>query len=116
MDTGDQDRSRGGGGAGVALPRFSGITRPPGPPTAEDLAMPTITRLAPLTGAAGIACAVAGLAMDTAPTSSWPDARITAWYAANGNGHWLLSAYLIAAAAPFLLLFTAVVRDRLARA
>jgi hypothetical protein len=78
--------------------------------------MPTITRLAPLAGAAGIACAVAGLAMDTAPTSSWPDARITAWYASNGSGHWLLSAYLIAAAAPFLLLFTAVVRDRLARA
>jgi hypothetical protein len=78
--------------------------------------MPTLTRLAPLTGAAGIACAVAGLAMDTAPTSSWPDARITAWYAANGNGHWLLSAYLIAAAAPFLLLFTAVVRQCLARA
>ena len=59
---------------------------------------------------------VAGLAPDQAPTSSWSDARITAWYAANGNGHWLLSAYLIAAAAPFLLIFTAVVRERLARA
>ena len=78
--------------------------------------MPISPRLAPLSGAAGIACVVAGLAMDTAPTSSWSDARITAWYAANGNGHWLLSACLIAAGAPFLLLFTAVVRERLARA
>jgi hypothetical protein len=78
--------------------------------------MPTLTRLAPLAGVAGIACAVAGLALDQAPTSSWSDARITAWYAANGNGHWLLSAYLIAAAAPFLLLFTGVVRERLMRA
>ena len=78
--------------------------------------MPTLSRNAPLAGVAGIGCAVAGLAMDQAPTSSWSDQRITAWYAANGNGHWLLSAYVLAAAAPFLLLFTAVVRGRLARA
>ena len=74
------------------------------------------TRLAPLSGAAGIACIVAGLATDQAPTSSWSDGRITAWYATHGNGEWLLSAYLIAAAAPFLMIFTGVVRERLAAA
>ena len=78
--------------------------------------MPTFTRLAPLAGAAGIASVVAGLAMDTAPTTSWSDARITAWYALHGNAHWLVSAYSIALGAALLLVFTAVVRDRLARA
>lgn len=78
--------------------------------------MPTLSRIGPLAGVAGIGCAVAGLAMDTAPTSSWSDQRIADWYTANGSGHWLLSAYVLAAAAPFLLLFTAVVRGRLARA
>jgi hypothetical protein len=73
-------------------------------------------RLAPLSGVAGIGCLVAGLAADRAPTSSWSDARIAAWYATHGNAAWLVSAYLIAAAAPFLLLFTAVVRERLAGA
>jgi hypothetical protein len=70
-------------------------------------------RLAPLTGLAGIGCVVAGLATDRAPTSSWSDARISAWYASHGNAEWLFSAALIAAGAPFLLLFAATVADRL---
>ena len=73
-------------------------------------------RLAPLSGLAGIACLVAGLATDKAPTSSWSDARITQWYATHGNGEWLVSAYLIAAAAPFLLIFAGVMCQRLAAA
>jgi|tagenome__1003787_1003787.scaffolds.fasta_scaffold20115961_2 hypothetical protein len=73
-------------------------------------------RLAPLTGLAGIGCVVAGLATDQAPTSSWSDARISAWYATHGSGEWLLSAALIAAGAPFLLLFATTVADRLAAA
>jgi len=73
-------------------------------------------RLAPLSGVAGIGCLVAGLAMDKAQTSSWSDARITQWYATHGNAQWLVSAYLIAAAAPFLLIFTGVLRERLATA
>jgi MFS family permease len=73
-------------------------------------------RLAPLSGLAGVACLVAGLATDKAPTSHWSDARITQWYATHGNAHWLVSAYLIAAAAPFLLIFAGVLRDRLAAA
>lgn len=75
--------------------------------------MSVSARLAPLSGLAGIGCLVAGLAADKAPTSSWSDARITAWYATHGNGEWLVSAYLIAAAAPFLLVFTGVVLARL---
>ena len=78
--------------------------------------MSTTARLAPLSGVAGIACLVAGLATDKAPTSSWSDARITGWYATHGNGEWLVSAYLIAAAAPFLLIFAGVLRERLATA
>src|SRR4051794_41825970 len=74
------------------------------------------SRLAPLTGLAGIGCVVAGLATDQAPTSSWSDARISAWYATHGSGEWLLSAALIAAGAPFLLLFATTVADRLAAA
>jgi hypothetical protein len=73
-------------------------------------------RLAPLSGLAGIGCVVAGLAMDAAPTSRWSDARITDWYANHGSAHWFLSAYLLALGAPLLLIFAAVVRDRLARA
>jgi hypothetical protein len=73
-------------------------------------------RLAPLTGLAGIGCVVAGLATDQAPTSSWSDARISAWYSTHGNAEWLLSAALIAAGAPFLLGFAVVVADRLAAA
>jgi hypothetical protein len=76
--------------------------------------MSTSARLAPLSGVAGIGCLVAGLATDKAPTSSWSAAQITAWYAAHGNAEWLVSAYLIAAAAPFLLIFTGVLRERMA--
>jgi hypothetical protein len=72
-------------------------------------------RLAALTGVAGIALVVAGLGSDTAPTASWPAARIEAWYAGHGLGPWLVSGYLLAAGAPFLLLFTAELRERLAR-
>jgi hypothetical protein len=78
--------------------------------------MPTPARLAPLSGVAGIACLVAGLATDKAPTSSWSDARITDWYATHGNGEWLVSAYLIAAAAPFQLIFAGLLRERHATA
>ena len=73
-----------------------------------------IRRLTPLTGLAGIGLLIAGLATDTAPTSSWPDAHIEHWYAHHSLGHWLLSAYLLAAAAPFLLAFTAEARARIA--
>lgn len=78
--------------------------------------MSALSRCAPLTGAVAIALVVAGLATDQAPTSSWPDDRITAWYAGHGNAEWLLSAALIGLAAPFLLLFTATLVDRLGRA
>ncbi|MGZ4648817.1 MAG: hypothetical protein ACXVYC_21130 [Blastococcus sp.] len=78
--------------------------------------MPTTARLAPLSGVAGIACLVAGLATDHAPTSSWSDARISAWYTTHGNGEWLVSAYLIAAAAPLLLIFAGGLGERLAAA
>lgn len=78
--------------------------------------MSSLRRLAPLTGLGGIALMVAGLATDKAPTSSWPDQQIDAWYAHHGRGTWLLSAYLLAAAAPLLLAFTAELRYRLAEA
>ena len=73
-------------------------------------------RLNHLTGLVGIVLVVAGLATDAAPTSSWSDARIESWYDTHSLGQWVLSAYLIAAAAPFLLAFTAGLRDRLAEA
>lgn len=73
-------------------------------------------RFAPLTGLAGIACIVGGLASDRAPTSSWSDARIQRWYTTHGLGVWFLSAYLLALGAPLVLVFTAVVRERLRRA
>jgi hypothetical protein len=73
-------------------------------------------RLVPLTGLGGIALLVAGLASDRAPTSSWPDARIRGWYHDHGSGPWLTSAYLVAAAAPLLLAFTAELRSRAALA
>src|SRR3954466_3770746 len=76
--------------------------------------MPLLSRLAPLSGVAGIGLVVAGLATDKAPTSSWSDARIAGWYATHGSAEWLGAAFLIALAVPFLLVFTAVVRERLA--
>src|SRR3954471_16734643 len=84
------------------------------PPEGDVMSLPA--RLAPLTGLAGIGCVVAGLATDQAPTSSWSDARISAWYATHGSGQWLLSGTLIAAGGPFLLLFATTVADRLAAA
>lgn len=78
--------------------------------------MQGLRRLTPLTGLGGIALLVAGLATDTAPTSSWSDTRIEDWYATHGRGHWLLSGYLLAAAAPLLLVFTADLRQRMAAA
>ena len=76
--------------------------------------MQGLRRLAPLSGLAGIAFIIAGLATDHAPTSSWPNARIEDWYAHHGRGGWLASAYLLAAAAPLLIAFVADVRHRLA--
>jgi len=76
--------------------------------------MSALRRLVPLTGLGGIALMVAGLATDKAPTSSWPDQQIQAWYADHGRGQWLVSAYMLAAAAPLLIAFTAELRHRLA--
>ena len=76
--------------------------------------MSVTARIAPLSGLAGIGCLVSGLALDRAPTSSWSDRQITDWYATHGVGQWMLSGIVVAAAAPFLLLFTAEVRERLA--
>jgi hypothetical protein len=73
-------------------------------------------RLVPLTGLGGIALLVAGLAMDAAPTSKWSDAHIRAWYRDHGSAQWLTSAFVLAAAAPLLLLFTAELRHRAALA
>ena len=73
-----------------------------------------LRRLTPLTGIGGVALLIAGLAIDAAPTSSWSDARIEDWYADHDFGQWLLSAYLLAAAAPMLLAFTADLRQRMA--
>jgi hypothetical protein len=70
-------------------------------------------RLSPLTGIAGVACVVAGLALDRAPTSQWPDAQITQWYSTHGRSLWFVSACLVALGAPLLLAFTAILRDRL---
>jgi len=75
-----------------------------------------LKRLFPLTGLGAIALVIAGLATDKAPTSSWSDARITHWYVDHGRGFWLASAFLIAAAAPLLLAFTADLRHRMAAA
>lgn len=72
-----------------------------------------VPRFSPLTGIAGIGCVVAGLALDRAPTSQWPDAQITHWYSTHGRFLWFLSACLIALGAPLLIAFTAVVRQRL---
>ena len=78
--------------------------------------MSAASRLAPLTGLAAIACIIAGLATDHAPTSSWPDARIEQWYTTHGNAGWFVSAYLIALGAPLMLTFVAVLRERLRQA
>lgn len=78
--------------------------------------MNTLRRLTPLAGLAGVALVVVGLGMDQAPSSSWPDARIEAWYQTHGGGPWLLSAYLIAAGAPMLIAFVADLRQRFAAA
>ena len=74
-----------------------------------------LPRFSPLTGVAGIGCVVAGLALDRAPTSQWPDAQITQWYGTHGRFLWFVSACFIALGAPLLIAFTAVVRDRLER-
>lgn len=76
--------------------------------------MSRTSRLTPLAGFAGIGCLVAGLALDKAPTSSWSDRQITDWYAGHGLGEWMVSGILVALAAPFFLIFTAEVRERLA--
>jgi hypothetical protein len=78
--------------------------------------MSRASRLAPLTGLAGIAFVITGLATDHAPTSSWPDARIEQWYTTHGRAGWFVSAYLLAAGAPLILAFVAVVREQLRKA
>ncbi len=74
--------------------------------------MNTLRRLTPLAGLGGVALVIAGLATDRAPSSDWPDARIQGWYLHHGVGLWLLSAYLVAAGAPLLIVFVAELRQR----
>ncbi|HEX7461989.1 MAG TPA: hypothetical protein VF317_07435 [Dermatophilaceae bacterium] len=78
--------------------------------------MSAVRRLAPLSGLAAVVFIVVGLGMDAAPTSSWPDARIHDWYAGHSLSHWFISAYILAAGAPLLLMFVATVHERMAQA
>lgn len=72
-----------------------------------------IARLAPLSGLAAVGLIVVALFSDAGPTSRWTDARIENWYASHSITPWLLESYVLAFAAPLLLLFVATVGARL---
>ena len=105
--------------AGAGLPTFCGIPRP----ARASLDAKDVRHVPPSTARPAVRrrrhrLLVAGLAPDKAPTSSWSDARITPPGTRTTRQRPLAGRrpYLIAAAAPFLLLFTAVLRERLAAA
>jgi hypothetical protein len=66
------------------------------------------SRLAPLSGLAGLLFVVLGLATDRAPDSSWGEARTHAWFVSHSLVPWLLSATCIAVGGVLLLVFAAV--------
>jgi hypothetical protein len=70
------------------------------------------SRLAPLSGLAGLLFVVLGLATDRAPDSSWGEARTHAWFVSHSLLPWLISATFIAVGGVFLLVFAAVLTAR----
>jgi hypothetical protein len=70
------------------------------------------SRLAPLSGLAGLLFVVLGLASDRAPDSSWGEARTHAWFVSHSLLPWLLSATFIAVGGVLLLVFAAVLTAR----
>jgi hypothetical protein len=70
------------------------------------------SRLAPLSGLAGLLLVVLGLATDRAPDSSWGEARTHAWFVSHSLVPWLVSATFIALGGVLLLVFAAVLTAR----
>lgn len=71
-----------------------------------------LSRLAPLTGVAGIGGVILGLALDNFPDGSYNDAQVAHWFAVNGTTRWIISGASIAIGGTLLLVFAAVLATR----
>lgn len=72
-----------------------------------------LSRLAPLSGIAGVGGVILGLVLDNFPDGSYDDAQVAHWFAVNGTARWIVSGASIALGGTFLLLFAAVLTVRI---
>lgn len=75
----------------------------------------SVSKLAPLTGPAGILGVIIGLALDNFPDGSFDDAQVAQWFAVHGTTRWIVSGACIALGGALLLVFAAVLADRVQR-
>jgi hypothetical protein len=69
----------------------------------------SLSRFAPLTGLAGIAGVIAGLALDNFPDGSYSDAQVAHWFDVHGTTRWIISGSAICLGGTLLLVFAAIV-------
>jgi hypothetical protein len=72
----------------------------------------SLSRFAPLTGLAGIAGVIAGLALDNFPDGSFDDAAVAHWFDVHGTTRWIISGSAICLGGTLLLVFAAIVATR----
>jgi hypothetical protein len=72
----------------------------------------SLSRFAPLTGLAGIAGVIAGLALDNFPDGSYDDAAVAHWFDVHGTTRWIVSGSAICLGGTLLLVFAAIIATR----
>jgi hypothetical protein len=72
----------------------------------------SLSRFAPLTGLAGIAGVIAGLALDNFPDGSFSDAEVARWFDVHGTTRWIISGSAICLGGTLLLVFAAIIATR----
>lgn len=72
----------------------------------------SLTRLAPLSALLGIAGVLTGLWLDNFPDGTFDDAAVAHWFDVHGTTQWIVSGAGIALGGTVLLIFAAVITER----
>jgi hypothetical protein len=73
----------------------------------------SLTKLAPLSGLAGLTAVITGLALDNFPDGSYDDAAVAHWFDVHGTTRWIVSGTAITLGGTLLLVFAAVLTAKI---